>query len=114
VAKFIVSFLRRTLLHRVSKCQFHLQQVVKCEWGQAGNCLYLYGKKVVGQSGRSQSEVRGELEVVGVKRACSHGGGEYISLYEHLVRNPLSRKRSANNSAHPDLDNPEYTDCQNT
>jgi hypothetical protein len=46
------------------------------------NCLYLYGKSMVEQSGPGQSEVRGRVGVVGVKRACSHGGGEYISLYE--------------------------------
>jgi hypothetical protein len=78
----------------------------------AGNCLYLYGKRLVGQSGPGQSEVRGGLGVVEVKRACSHGGGEYISLYETLVRNPHCQKRSANNSAHPNLDHPEYTDCR--
>jgi hypothetical protein len=39
-------------------CRFHLQQVVKCEWGQAGNCLYLYGKRVVGE--RWFGPIRGE------------------------------------------------------
>jgi hypothetical protein len=39
------------------------------------NCLYLYGKRLVGQSGPGQSEVRGALGTVGVKKACSHGGG---------------------------------------
>jgi hypothetical protein len=48
---------------------------MKCEWGQAGNCPYLYGNRVVGESGPGQSEVRGGVGVVGVKRACRHGGG---------------------------------------
>jgi hypothetical protein len=39
-------------------CQFHLQQVMKCEWGQAGNCPYLYGKRVVGE--RWSGPIRGE------------------------------------------------------
>jgi hypothetical protein len=54
---------------------------MKCECGQAGNCLYLYGKRVVGKSGPDQSEVRGGVGVVGVKKGCGHGGwGKYISL----------------------------------
>jgi hypothetical protein len=58
---------------------------MKCEWGQAGNCPYLYGKRVVGKSGPGQSEVRGGVGVVGVKKACGHcGGGEYIAPYEPL------------------------------
>jgi hypothetical protein len=42
-------------------CRFHLQQVMKCEWGQAGNCPYLYGKRVVGErwSGPIGGEGRG-------------------------------------------------------
>jgi hypothetical protein len=56
-------------------CRFHLQQVMKCEWGQAGNCLYLYGKRVVEKSSPGQSEVRGGVGVVGVKKACGQGGG---------------------------------------
>jgi hypothetical protein len=59
---------------------------MKCEWGQAGNCPYLYGKRVIGKSGPGQSEVRGRVGVVGVKKACVHdeGEGEYLSLYEQL------------------------------
>jgi hypothetical protein len=48
---------------------------MKCEWRQVGNCPYLYEKMVVGKSGPGQSEVRGEVGVVGVKKACGHGGG---------------------------------------
>jgi hypothetical protein len=44
---------------------------MKCEWGQAGNCPYLYGKRVVGKSGLDQSEVRGGVGVVGVKKASA-------------------------------------------
>jgi hypothetical protein len=58
---------------------------MKCEWGRAENCPYLYGKRVVVKSGPGQSEVRGGVGVVGVKKACGHGGwGKYISLYEPL------------------------------
>jgi hypothetical protein len=34
---------------------------MKCEWGQAGNCPYLYGKRVVGEkwSGPIRGEGRG-------------------------------------------------------
>jgi hypothetical protein len=39
------------------------------------NCPYLYGKSVVGKSGPGQSEVRGGVGIVGVKKACGHGGG---------------------------------------
>jgi hypothetical protein len=60
---------------------------MKCEWGQAGNSPYLYGKRVVGKSGPGQSEVRGGIGVVGVKKACVHGGGgggeKYLSLMDH-------------------------------
>jgi hypothetical protein len=42
---------------------------MKCEWRQAGNCPYLYEKRVVGKSGPGQSEVRGGIGVVGVKKA---------------------------------------------
>jgi hypothetical protein len=57
---------------------------MKCEWGQARNCPYLYGKRVVGGSGPGQSEVRGGVGVVGVKKACGNGGwGKYISLMNH-------------------------------
>jgi hypothetical protein len=58
---------------------------MKCEWGHAGNCPYLCGKRVVGKSGRGQSEGRGGVGVVGVKKACGHGGGgKYICHYEQL------------------------------
>jgi hypothetical protein len=57
---------------------------MKCEWGQAGNCPYLYGKRVVGKSGPGQSEVRGGVGVVRVKKACVYGGGgEVLKSYEH-------------------------------
>jgi hypothetical protein len=39
---------------------------------------------VDGKSGLDQSEVRGGVGVVGVKKACFHGGGKYISHYEPL------------------------------
>jgi hypothetical protein len=47
---------------------------MKCKWGQAGNCQYLYGKRVVGKSVPGQSEVRSGVGVVGVKKTCGHGG----------------------------------------
>jgi hypothetical protein len=50
---------------------------MKCEWGQAGNCLYLYGKRVVGKSGPGQSDVRVGVRVVGGKKACGHGGSAF-------------------------------------
>jgi hypothetical protein len=61
--------------------------VVKCEWGQAGNCPYLYGKRVVGKSGPGQSVVRGGVGVVGVKKACGHGGGEVYKQKQHFQVN---------------------------
>jgi hypothetical protein len=56
---------------------------MKCERGQAGNCPYLYRKGVVGKSGPGQSEVRGVVGVVGVKKAWvySWGEGVYKSLW---------------------------------
>jgi hypothetical protein len=67
-----------------TQCPFHLQQVMKCEWGQAGNCPYLYGKRVVGErwSGPIRGEGRGRSS--GSQEACGHGGwGKYISLMYH-------------------------------
>jgi hypothetical protein len=42
------------------------------------------GRRVDGKSGPGQSEVRYGVGVVGVKKACVHGGGKYISHYEPL------------------------------
>jgi hypothetical protein len=39
---------------------------------------------MIGKSGLSQSEVRGGVGVVGVKKACGWGGGAYLSPYEPL------------------------------
>jgi hypothetical protein len=33
------------------------------------------GRRVDGESGPGQSEVRGGVGLVGVKKACGHGGG---------------------------------------
>jgi hypothetical protein len=55
--------------------------VMNCEWEQAGNSLYLHGKRVVGE--RCSGPIRGEggVVVVGVKKACGHGGwGKCINL----------------------------------
>jgi hypothetical protein len=57
---------------------------MKCEWGQVENCPYLYGKWVVGKSGPGQSEVGGGVGVLGVKKACGHGGGGVYQSYEPL------------------------------
>jgi hypothetical protein len=64
-------------------CRFHLQQVMKCEWRQAGNCPYLYGKRVVGE--RWSGPIRGGVGVVRVKKACGNGGwGEVYKSYVPL------------------------------
>jgi hypothetical protein len=60
---------------------------MKCEWGQAGNCPYLYGKWVVGErwSGPIGGERRGRSS--GSQEGLWSGGGKggkYISLYEPL------------------------------
>jgi hypothetical protein len=40
------------------------------------------GRGQLGKSGPGQSEVRGGVGVVGVKKACGHGGwGKYIHIY---------------------------------
>jgi hypothetical protein len=53
--------------------------------GFAGNCPYLYGKRVVWKSGPGESGVGGGVGVVGVRRRRSWwGGGKCISLYEPL------------------------------
>jgi hypothetical protein len=44
-------------------------------------CIYT-GRGWLGKSGPGQSEVRGGVGVVGVKKACGHGGGEVYKSYE--------------------------------